>query len=91
MSTTADNKTTEAKTVSDVFSSGKVIRARSEKFGAHIILCIRCPGSSRDEKLRALTIDNFPALGEALYYSSFSQDVVEREWPDLMHYIKDKS
>lgn len=77
--------------VGEAFSPGKVFRAYSEDFGTHVLLCIRCPGSTSEERRRALTIDNFPVLGEALNYSSFANDTVEREWANLLEYIKEMS
>lgn len=74
------------KTLGDSWSFGAVFRCYSATFGTHDLLCVKAPGSSREDRLRAMEITPTGESRELLHYSSCQRDIVEKQWPDLLAY-----
>ena len=71
----------------DAWEAGHVFLARSERFGDNVLLCIRCTGTSGEEKYRACPIRN-GKICETLYQSSYDRDVVLDSYGTYEDYVR---
>lgn len=90
MSTTTEATTARGSSSSDLlgrrWSVGKVFRCYSDKFGTHDLLCVKCPGTGKEARIRFMEILPSGESCELLYHSSAENDRVEREWANLLEY-----
>lgn len=68
------------------WSIGKIFRCYSERFGTHDLLCVKCPGETREDRIRFMEVMPNGESRELLYFSSAENDRVEKEWKNLLAY-----
>lgn len=66
--------------------TGKIYRAYSEQFGTHDLLCVMAPGTSKEDRLRAMEILPSGDTRELLHFSSYCNDRIEKKWDSLLAY-----
>jgi hypothetical protein len=76
-------------TLGQQWNTGRVFRCYSERFGTHDLLCVKCPGTAREDRLRAMEIFPNGDTRELLFYSSVQSDRVEKQWDNLLAYYCD--
>ena len=69
-----------------LWNTGRVFRCYSERFGTHDLLCVKSPGQTREDRLRAMEVMPNGDTRELLHYSSVQDDRVEKQWPNLLAY-----